>query len=290
MVVRLDAHQHFWVYNEHDYAWLAGHRILEQDYLPEHLQPNLIENGFHGSIAVQARQTIDETEFLLGLQQEHPFIRGIIGWVDLQADNLLAVLTRYHGSVCGFRHQVSNETDPGYLTHRDFQRGLTLLGDFGYTCDLLLRPEHLQDCAALADKFPAQPLVINHLAKPAFNEDGFSKWSEQIAELARRANVFCKLSGLITAGDQRPGTQAVVDGFPEEEIYIDAFLPFLEHAHAVFGAERLMFGSDWPTCTIVATYDETYDVIDTYLHSMSRSEQDAIMGNTAATFYGIRVT
>ncbi|MBO6558061.1 MAG: amidohydrolase family protein [Pseudomonadales bacterium] len=274
---RIDAHQNFWAFNEADYPGLQDNNILQQDYLPAYIEPALIENGFHGSIAVQCRDSLDETEFLISLSEEKSII-GVVGWVDLTAGNLLATLSRYQGKVNGFRYPLIGQPE-AFLKSEALNRGLRLLQDFGFTFDLLVSPDQLTDCAALVDELPDQPFVLNHLGCPEYSEAGFNTWAEPIKVLAERPNVYCKLSSLVVEGGHGEWDEDVLD--------IDPLLPFVEVAIESFTPERLMFASDWPYCTMKATYDEVCDITATCIDNLSISEQAAIMGNTAARFYNI---
>lgn len=276
--MRLDSHQQYWQYNARDYSWMdSENRVLKQDYLPQHFEPHLRDNGFHGAIAIQARQIQAETDFLINLAKEHDMIKGIVGWVDLTAANLLATLSNYQGQVVGFRHLVN---DPEFMQQPAFKRGIRMLADFDYACDLAIRPTDLEATITLVNEFPNQRFVVNHLAKPEYSADGFTPWAEAIKLLAERDQVFCKLSGMVDEVDS--------SNWNEEELEIDAFVPFLDQVLESFGANRLMFGSDWPVCTLSATYDEVYDIVQVYGSQLTTSEQDAIMGNTAAAFYRIQ--
>lgn len=280
MAIRLDAHNHYWHYNETDYGWMSDdQRILKQDYLPAHLEPSLRENGLHGTVVIQARQVPGETDFLLELKAANDFVRGIVGWADLAASDAGAQLESLVGRVNGFRHQLEDEPDPEFMLSRAFKNGIGALARGNFTYDLLIRPAHLKAAARLADAFPNQPFVVDHLAKPVLTDDGYLAWKDDFAQLALRQNVMCKLSGMVT--------ETAISDWQEEEINIDPYLPFLELALESFGQDRLMFGSDWPVCTLSATYNEVYDIVQLFIDKLSASEQEAIMGRTAAAFYGI---
>jgi len=269
MALRLDSHQHFWMDNN----------ILRQDYLPGYLEPYLRDNGLHGTIAAQARQVGSETDFLLQLQLENSFIKGVIGWADLEAENLRSTLSRYEGKVSGFRLSLEEEPNGDHMLGAAFQQGIRMLGDFNFTLDILVRARHLDNCARLADKFTDQQFVINHLAKPYYSEAGFKNWAGDIRRLSERKNVFCKISGMVTALPPRD--------LEADELAIDEYLPYLDLALEQFTPRRLMFGSDWPVCTLTATFDEVYDITNLYIGKLRTQEQDLIMGESAALFYNI---
>jgi len=166
------------------------HNILKQDYLPAYLDPYLRGNGFHGTIALQTCKIDREINFLLQLQLENSFIKGVVGWIYLEAEGLKPALSRYAGKVSGFRLSLEGEPNGDYVLGASFQRGIRMLDDFSYTIDLLVRPHHLNNCARLADKFPHPSFVIDHLGKPNYSETGFESWASDIKNLSERKNVF----------------------------------------------------------------------------------------------------
>ncbi len=276
--MRIDAHQHFWHYNETDYDWIRNNqRFLRQDYLPAHLQPYLHENGLAGTIAVQARQSIQETEYLLQLAKTNDFIKGIVGWVDLTAGDLSAALSKYQSQLTGVRHVIHDEPEIDFMLQADFCRGIGMLDDFGYTYDLLIRPEQFNSSLKLIDRFPNQQFVIDHIAKPDIASGEIEPWKSGMIKLAERENVYCKLSGMVTEANYLT--------WSEEEVPLNDFAPYIDVTLDSFGAERLMFGSDWPVCTLAATYDEVYDIVNEYIFKLSPDEQANIMGETATRFY-----
>jgi len=279
--MRIDAHQHFWHYNETDYDWIDDNQsYLKQDFLPAHLQPFLHENGLAGTIAVQARQSLPETDYLIQLASANFFIKGVVGWVDLRAANLLATLSKYKGELVGVRHIIHDEPETDFMLQDDFCRGIGMLQDFDYTYDLLIRPEHIDNCLKLIDRFPDQQFVIDHIAKPGIASGELEPWKSGIVKLAERRNVYCKLSGMVT--------EAAYLSWNEEEVPLNDFLPYLDVLLDSFGAGRLMYGSDWPVCTLAATYGEVYDIVNEYIFKLSPGEQADIMGETATRFYRLQ--
>lgn len=274
---RLDAHQNFWAFTG-DRSTTNGNPILNQDYLPSHIEPSLIENGFHGGIAVQCQHALQENEYLLSLMSENPLVKAVIGWVDLTADNLLAQLSKYQGLISGFHHALEQEPT-AFMLSTDFQRGLRMLQDFGYTFDLSVSGEHLAECIQLVDKFPEQPFVLDHMGRPDFTNECFPGWSDTIRKLAERPNVYCKLSGLVV--------ESSAGEWDEDALEIDSLLPFVDCLLESFSADRLMFASNWPSTTLMATFDELCDITTVCIDQLSQDEQASIMGNTAARFYGI---
>jgi len=275
--VRVDSHQHFWRYEPAQHVWMTdGMDVLRRDYLPAELEPLLRAAGFDGTIAVQARQSVEETEWLLQLADEHAFIRGVVGWVDLRSPRVGDELARCsrHPKLVGVRHLVHDEPDDDFMLRPDFRAGLARLREFDLTYDLLLFPKHLPRAVRLVEELPEQPFVLDHIAKPFIRDGVRSPWSGDLRRLAAFPNVFCKLSGMVTEarwGQWRP-----------EDIH-----PYLDVVVEAFGLERLMIGSDWPVCTLAAAYTSTMDVVIDYVRQFPADAQDGILGGNAARFYGL---
>jgi len=279
--MHIDSHQHFWSYSAADYPWIgAGMERLARDYLPGDLGPVAAAEGIGGTVAVQARQTLEETHWLLGLAEQHPLIRGVVGWVDLRSprvsEQLAAVVDRKH--LVGVRHVVQDEPDPRFLLGPEFVRGLKSLEPVGLTYDLLLYPQQLPAAAELASQLPDQPFVLDHLAKPQIAQwkspGDMEPWRRDIESLAKQKNVCCKLSGLVTEAAWRQWSPA-------------DFAPVLDIVLTAFGPERLMFGSDWPVCLLSGDYAEVAGIIRDVSSTLSMTEQAAIWGGTATRFYGL---
>ena len=276
--MKIDAHQHFWYYEPEDYGWISeAMPQLQRDLLPEDLQPLLEQAGFEGCIAVQARQSEDETDFLVTLSQEFSFIRGIVGWVDLQDPGVRERLQYYRQfrAVRGFRHIVQDEPDERFLVGEDFLRGVRMLGEFGYTYDILVYEKHLPVVVEFLEKCPDQPFVLDHLGKPEIPKGMSERWREGIRAIAAHQNVSCKLSGLVTEADWQHWTP-------------DDFRPFLEHALEAFGPDRLMIGSDWPVCLLEARdYAQVTGIVEDFISPLPAADQEKILGLNAARFYGV---
>lgn len=275
--MRLDSHQHFWHYNPAEHTWMSDEMTaLKRDFLPEDLAPLLASIQFDGCIAVQARQSLEETRWLLELTAKHEFIRGVVGWVDLQSEDLPRRLEIFakNPKLVGVRHVVHDEPDDNFMSRPQFRQGISRLREFNLTYDLLLFPKHLPVAAELVKEFPAQPFVIDHIAKPKISERLLSPWREDIRALAKFPNVFCKLSGMVTetkwnrwqAGDFR--------------CYLDIVLD-------AFGPERLMIGSDWPVCTLSRDYEPAMRIVIEYTQQFSTEVQAGILGENCARFYGV---
>jgi len=275
--MRIDAHQHFWHYDPAHHVWMTdAMAVLRRDHLPDELAPLLEAAGFDGTIAVQARQRVEETEWLLGLSDRHAFIRGVVGWVDLRSPGLPDELERFapHPRLVGVRHVVHDEPDDHFMLRPGFRRGIARLREFGLTYDLLLFPRHLPVAVTLVDEFPDQPFVLDHVAKPAIRDRLFSPWREDLGRLAERPNVFCKLSGMVT--------EARWNEWRPEDLW-----PYIDVALEAFGPERLMIGSDWPVCTLSGDYRSTVGVVVDCVGSLSPDERAGILGENCVRFYEI---
>jgi L-fuconolactonase len=275
--VRIDAHQHFWRYVPAHYPWITDRLdILKRDYMPADLEGDLEALGFTGTVAVQARQDVEDTRFLLELSERHPFIRGVVGWVDLcsaQVGSQLETCAR-HSRLVGVRHIVHDEPDDDFMLRPDFRAGISRLRDFGLTYDLLVFPRHISRAVSLVDEFPDQPFVLDHIAKPLMREQRMTPWADDVRRLADRPNVMCKLSGLVTEADW--GAWKPQDIWPYLDVIVDAF-----------GTSRLMIGSDWPVCTLAADYARTLGLVIDYVERRYPAAADAILGGNAAAFYGL---
>jgi len=275
--MRLDAHQHFWRYTASEYGWIGGDMAaLRHDFLPDDLAREQVPIGFDGSIAVQARQSLQETEWLLQLADDHERIRGVVGWLDLCSPELPGQLERFaaHPKLRGVRHVVQDEPDDQFLLREDFRRGIGMLARRDLTYDILIFPRHLPAACDLVKSFPDQPFVLDHLAKPSIKDRLLEPWGTQIRELAALPNVLCKVSGMVTEADWRRWKRADL-------------LPYLDLVFSAFGAERIMIGSDWPVCTLAASYADTMGIVIDYVGALSRDEQSRVLGENAREFYRV---
>ncbi|MEI8042908.1 MAG: amidohydrolase family protein [Verrucomicrobiota bacterium] len=276
----LDAHQHFWRYNPAHQVWMTDQMdVLRRDYLPDELAPLLAAIQFHGSIAVQARQMVEETEWLLQLSDTHDVIKGVVGWVDLRSPALREQLERFakHPKLVGVRHVVHDEPDDQFMLLPAFRRGIAQLPEFGLTYDLLLFPKHLPVAVKLVAEFPAQPFVLDHIAKPLIRTKQIAPWAEDLKRLAEFPNVFCKLSGMVTEAEWKQWR-------PED---FDRCLDIVLEA---FGSDRVMIGSDWPVCTLSGDYESTMRIVINYTHHFPAEKREAILGGNCARFYGLDST
>jgi L-fuconolactonase len=275
VTLRIDAHQHFWRYNSSDYVWMTDAMdVLRHDFLPTDLEVLLAATGMDGSVAVQARQMIGETDWLLSLADRYPFIRGVVGWVDFASPELEAQLERVgaHPKLKGVRELIHDMADVDYATSDEHVGALSLLERFGLTYDLLLKPPHLRPATALVDRFPNQPFVVDHIAKPDIGAGEREPWERDLRELAQRPNVRCKLSGMVT--------ECGPDGWNAEQIR-----PYLEIVLDAFGSDRIMIGSDWPVCTLAGEYGPVMGVVIDAVSTLSDAERAAILGGNCTRFY-----
>ena len=274
--MRIDSHQHFWKFNPARDQWITDEMaVLKRDFLPEDLLPELRANQINGCIAVQADQSETETAFLLELARQNQMIRGVVGWVDLRADNVAERLELLSGErkLRGFRHIVQAEGDD-FMLQPSFLRGIGCLADFGFTYDILIYPRQLPAAMELVARFGKQSFVIDHIGKPEIKSKRSMLWTQQMGEIAAHPNVYCKISGLVTEADWR-SWQA------------DDFKPYLDGVFEAFGSDRIMFGSDWPVCLLAGSYSEVVQLIADYTQSFSRADKEKIFGLNAARFYGI---
>jgi L-fuconolactonase len=271
----IDAHQHFWMYSPAEYDWIDDSMaMLRRDFLPDDFKPVLESNDFHASVAVQARQTLEETRWLLELAERSPWILGVIGWADLRSPDIrsqLNVITR-NPKLVGIRHIVQSEPDDRFLLQPDFLRGISVLEEFDLAYDILIYTKHLPVAAEFVERFPRQRFVLDHLAKPPIKSGNIDSWAQGISRLAAFPNVFCKLSGLVTEADWRHWS-------PEQ------ITPFLDVAFESFGPDRLMIGSDWPVCLVAASYARAVEVIKSYLLQKKPECQDRVLGGNAQRFW-----
>lgn len=276
--MRIDAHQHFWHYEPARDTWITDEMgVLKRDYLAQELLPELRANGMDASVAVQAAQSEQETEFLLSFAAKHREIAGVVGWANLCAPDIADQLAKLRGreKLCGFRHIAQSEPDDRFLVRADFLRGVWLLGQHGFTYDILIYPKQLPAAIELAGRLPGQRFVLDHIAKPEIKNRRLEPWAAHIRELAGCPNVFCKLSGLVTEADW--------GGWKAED-----FRPYLDVVFESFGTERLMFGSDWPVCLLAGSYKQVVELIAAYVERRPEKERAAIFGENAARFYEVR--
>ena len=276
-LMKLDSHQHFWRYDPAQYPWIPPGSPLRRDWLPPDLAPLLAASGLDGSIAVQARQTIEESHWLLELAEHHSVVKGVVGWVDLRSPDVerdLAALAP-HPKFRGVRHVVQDEPDVNFMLGAEFQRGIGKLRGFKLTYDILIFPRQLPAAITLAHRFPEQPFVLDHIAKPPIVDGTLSPWREQIRELAKSPNVLCKVSGMVTEANLAAWKPA-------------DFTPYLDVVFECFGEDRVMYGSDWPVCLRAGSYAQIYALVSNYTRHLTPAARDKFFGENAARFYGVQ--
>jgi L-fuconolactonase len=276
-MLRIDAHQHFWLYDPLRHDWInEDMKVIQRDFLPRDLAVVLKENKIDGCVAVQADQTIEETHFLLTLAEKNNFIKAVVGWVDLSAGNITEQLSSlsHYKTLKGFRHILQAEKQDDYMLYESFCNGIKALKAFDYTYDILVFPRHLQFVKQFVSKFPDQRLVIDHLAKPDIKHKNIDEWKKDMKALASFPNIHCKLSGMVTEADWKTWQ-------PED------FHPYLDVVVNAFGTGRVMFGSDWPVCLVAGSYDKVVNIVEQYTASFSENEKQKIFGGNAAAFYKI---
>jgi L-fuconolactonase len=273
----IDCHQHFWTYDPAEYGWIdESMATVRRDFQPHALLREMTAAGVEASVAVQARQTLEETRWLLELADRHPFIAGVVGWVDLQSAGVEAELERVsrHPRLAGLRHIVQGEPD-GFLDRPAFRRGVGCLEKYGLTYDILVYARQLPAAVSFARAFPRQRFVLDHLGKPDIRGNGYAEWRRHFAELAALPNVCCKLSGLVTEANWATWTPAQLR-------------PYLDAALESFGPSRLMIGSDWPVCLVAAPYRDVIDLVRDAIDRYSTDEQEKILGGTARDFFRLK--
>jgi len=275
--MKIDTHQHFWKYSKEQYPWIGeGMEVLAQDRLPADLEPLLEANGIDGTVAVQARQVVEETEALLAMAEEYDFIRGVVGWVDLRSPNVEAQLERFRDrkKLVGVRHVVQDEPDEKFVLREDFMRGIGKLKAYDLVYDILIFPHQLPAAIELVRRFPDQVFILDHIAKPRIKDKQISPWDSDIKKLASFDNVSCKISGMVTEADWHNWTA-------------EDFRPYMEVVLEVFGAEKLTIGSDWPVCTLAGQYGSIVSIAADFIAQLSDNEQKAIWERNPKRIYGL---
>jgi L-fuconolactonase len=271
----IDSHQHFWKYDPETHAWIDDNmQVIRRDFLPPDLHPHLDEYSIDGCVAVQADQSEVETRFLLELAENYPFIKAVVGWIDLWSDNLEDRLDHFSGyqKLSGFRHILQAE-EPERMLEPVFYRGMDALQKYGYAYDILIYPKHLDAALKLVQTFPDQKFVIDHLAKPHIKDQIYEPWKSKMQEISEFGNVWCKISGMVT--------EAHWNNWKPDDLH-----PYMDFIFGIFGTKRLLFGSDWPVCLLAASYGDVWSVVKNYLEGFSEDEQGDVLGRNAAEFYG----
>jgi L-fuconolactonase len=272
---RIDTHQHFWNFVPASYDWISEDMaVLRRDYAPAELRPLLERAGVASTLAVEARGHLDETENLLRIAAETDFVSGVVGWLPLMEPSAPAVIEQLssQSALKGVRHWMGAPDDTSFMTQPALHAGVALLEQAGLTYDLMLWPLQLPAAAAFVDRHPRQPFVLDHFAKPFIRAGVLEPWSQELRALARRPNVYCKLSGLTTEADHGRWT-------------LDDLRPYVDVALEAFGPRRLMFGSDWPVCTLATPYQRWVDTVESLIAGASEDERARIWAGTASEAY-----
>lgn len=276
MAIRVDSHQHFWRYSPGEYPWINDQMpALKRDRLPADLVPILAAARIDMCVAVQARASLEETRWLLELSREHGFIGGVVGWFDLCSPRLEADLDAlpWPNRLVGARAMLQDEPDDEHMLREEFRRGLKVIGECGYTYDLLVYPRHLPYALKLVRQFPSMRFVVDHIAKPPIASGELDPWAKLMRELAHEPNVACKLSGMVT--------EAAVHWQPAD------LAPYIDIVGDYFGEKRLIFGSDWPVCELAASYAQVVEVVERHFAYLPQESREGIMGGNAGRWYDL---
>jgi len=271
----IDAHQHFWKYNPVRDSWITDDMaVIKKNFLPHDLEKILKQNNFDGSVVVQSDQSEEENAFQLKNAAGNDFIKGIVGWVDLRANDLEERLAYYRSfeKMKGFRHVLQAETKRDLMLSPEFMNGISKLAAFGFTYDILIFNDQLQYIPQFVSAFPNQKFVIDHIAKPNIRDKKIEDWEKDIKKIAPYENVYCKISGMVT--------EAGWHDWAAED-----FTPYLDIVVNNFGVQRIMYGSDWPVCLLAGGYEKMLGIVRNYFSSYSKDEQDLFFGENATQFY-----
>jgi L-fuconolactonase len=274
---KIDAHQHFWKYNKVKDGWITGKmKVIQKDFMPEDLEPVLKAHGINGCVAIQSDQSEEENNFLLNCADKHEWIRGVVGWLDLQNPEVTERLDYYHSfpKMKGFRHILQSETDRALMLRPAFSAGIEALAKYNFTYDILIHPDQLIFARELALRFPGQQFVLDHIGKPDIKRGSSTDWEEDIKLLAACKNIYCKISGMVTEADWRKWK-------------LEQIKPYLDTVVNAFGINRIMFGSDWPVCLLAAQYEEVSGLVEEYFSSFSVEEQKLFWSGNAISFYNL---
>jgi Predicted metal-dependent hydrolase of the TIM-barrel fold len=273
----IDAHQHFWIYDPERDSWIDNSMsALKKDYLPEELNETLNEIGIQGTVAVQASQSKQETEFLLSLANKFDFIKGVVGWVDLQSSHLEEELLAYKSNkkLKGFRHILQGEKDRSFMLREPFIKGIHMLEKYGYTYDILIYKDQLKYIPQFVAECKEQRFILDHLAKPDIKNKEIMEWKKDMLQLKGITNLYCKVSGFVTEADW-------YNWKPKD------FKDYFDVVVEVFGIDRIVFGSDWPVCLLAASYQQVLQILKDYFSTFSKEEQQKVFASNAISFYNL---
>ncbi|KJG40510.1 hypothetical protein UA32_01715 [Photobacterium angustum] len=274
----IDAHQHYWHYNQSEYDWIDDSmKVLQQDFLPSHYKEEMKDNNIYGSVVVQARQSDQETKWLLDLADHNEHILGIVGWIDLKSKNLEHQLKEYKAStkLKGFRHVIHDELDIDFMLDLQFINGLRLLNEYNYTYDLLIKSEHLENTIRLIEQLPKMKLVIDHIAKPNIKKKEWDTWAIYLKKIAKDyPHVYCKISGIVTEADWY--------NWKEEEL-----IEYIKYVIDIFGPSRVMFGTDWPVCQVASKINKIIELCEKPIYKNNHNIQYKLFNENASLFYSL---
>ena len=276
-MLRIDSHQHFWNYDPEKFDWITEEMsLIKKDFLPPDLKPVLQQNNFDGCVTIQVQQSEEENDYLLSTTKDHDFIKGIVGWTDLQSKKIEERLTylKSFKKLKGFRHILQGEKKRDLMLSPEFRNGISFLNKYDFSYDILIFPDQLVFARELVKEFPDQRFVIDHLAKPYIKDGKIEEWENDMKAVSSFENVYCKISGMVTEADWKnwkPGD----------------FSPYLDVVVKSFGTNRIMYGSDWPVCLVAASYQQQLNIVTEYFSSFSKSEQEAVFGGNASKFYNL---
>ena len=278
-MLKIDAHQHYWQFDPVRDSWITSEMsVIKRDFMPADLLPVLQKNGIDGSVLVQTCHTEDDNRFMLKLADENNFIKGVVGWVNLQSFNVedrLKHYAQYH-KMKGFRHVLQADPDEQFMLRDSFKHGISLLNKYNFTYDILIYPNHLKYASILVAGFPDQKFVVDHLAKPYIKSKEIDGWKKDIIALSKHQNVYCKVSGMLTEASWYSWRT-------------DDFTPYLDVVFNAFGINRLMYGSDWPVCLLAGGYNRALEILQLYTSKLSLHEQEQLFGGNAIEFYNLDV-
>lgn len=275
--MRIDAHHHLWKFDPVRDSWITDEMVaIQDDFLPGDFELVLQRNVFDGSVVVQTDQSEAENELLLNFANSNDFIKGMVGWIDLQSKNVEERLDAYAHSkkIKGFRHVLQGEADRALMLKSAFMRGVSKLAKYGFTYDILIFADQLRYIPEFALAFPNHKFVLDHIAKPDIKNAEIDQWKKQINEVAKHQNVWCKISGMVTEADWKNWKQ-------------QDFVPYLDAIVEAFGTRRIMYGSDWPVCLLAASYENVLGIVEQYFSGFSESERQLFFGENAVQFYNL---
>jgi L-fuconolactonase len=276
-MLKIDSHQHFWKFDPVRDSWIdESMSVIQRDFFPQDLEPILKANGIDGCVIVQSDQSEAENHFQIANADNHDFIKGVVGWVDLSANNIEERLEYFSQfkKLKGFRHVLQGEPQRDFMLRPEFLNGISLLNKYNFTYDILVFPDQLKFVKQFVDKFPKHRFVIDHIAKPYIKDNIIEGWKKDMRAIAEHQNVFCKISGMVTEAKWNSWKKADLD-------------PYMNVVVNAFGTDRVMFGSDWPVCLVAAKYNEVLDIVKDYFSGYSDLERDKVFGGNAIEFYSL---